>query len=54
MENGEIKFPLIETMISGNLYDIFNSIEDISKEVINMGYAVLPWVKIFGVVISGK
>lgn len=54
VENGEIKFPLIETMISGNLYDIFNSIEDISKEVINMGYAVLPWVKVFGVVISGK
>lgn len=54
IENGEIKFPIIETMVSGNLYDIFNSIEDISKEVVNMGYSVLPWVKVSGVVVSGK
>ncbi len=54
VEDGEVKFPLIETMVSGNLYEIFNSIEDISKEVINMGYAVLPWVKVNGVVASGK
>lgn len=54
VEDGEVKFPLIETMVSGNLYEIFNSIEEISKEVINMGYAVLPWVKVSGVVVSGK
>lgn len=54
IEDGEIKFPLKETMISGNLYDIFNSIEDISKEVLNLGYASLPWIKVSGVTISGK
>lgn len=54
IEGGEIKFPLKETMISGNLYDIFNSIEDISKEVLNLGYASVPWIKVSGVTISGK
>lgn len=54
IEEGKIKFPLKETMISGNLYDIFNSIEDISKEVLNLGYASLPWIKVSGVTISGK
>ena len=54
VEDGEVKFPLIQKMVSRNLYEIFHSIEDISKEVINMGYAVLPWVKVNGVVVSGK
>lgn len=54
IEAGEIKFPLKETMISGNLYDIFNSIDDISKEVLNLGYASLPWIKVNGITISGK
>lgn len=54
VQGGEIKFPLKETMISGNLYEMFNSIEEISKEVLKLGYAVVPWVKVSGVTISGK
>lgn len=54
IENGKVQFPLIETMVSGNLYEMLNSIESISKETSNMGYAIVPWVKANGVVISGK
>lgn len=54
VENGEIKYALAETMISSNLYDMFNNIEDISIETINSGSAILPWIKVNGVNISGK
>jgi PmbA protein len=54
IENGEIKYPINETMISANLYKMFNNIKDISKERIDFGNAVLPWVCVSDVVISGK
>lgn len=54
VENGEIKYPINETMISGNLLDIFKNIKEISNERIDFGRAVLPWVCTFGITISGK
>ena len=54
VEDGEIKYALSETMISSNLYDMFNNIEDISIETINSGSTILPWIKVNGVNISGK
>lgn len=54
IEGGKVKFPLKETMISGNIYEVFNSVEAVSKDILNMGYAILPWVKVSGIVISGK
>lgn len=54
IENGEIKYPISETMISGNLYEVFNNIIDISSERINFGVAILPWIAASGVTISGK
>ena len=54
IENGEKKDPLVEVMISGNLYDMFNDIEDISLERINDGKNLLPWIRIRNVVISGN
>lgn len=54
IENGEIKYPINETMISGNLYEMFNNIKEISEERINFGNAVLPWLCVSDVVISGK
>lgn len=54
VEDGEIKYALSETMISSNLYDMFNNIEDISKETINSGSTILPWIKVNGINISGK
>lgn len=52
IENGEIKYALSETMISSNLYDMFNNIEVISKETVNSGSSILPWIKVNGVNIS--
>lgn len=54
IENGEIKYPISETMITGNLYKMFNNIKDISKERINFGSALLPWVCVSDIMISGK
>jgi len=54
IENGEVKYPLSETMIMGNLYDIFKNVKMISKERINSGNAIMPWVLSTGVTISGK
>lgn len=54
IEDGEIKYPVSETMISGNLYELFNNITDISNERIDYGRAILPWIAASGVTISGK
>jgi PmbA protein len=54
IENGEVKFPLKETMISGNLATMFQNIGGISRERINFGNSVLPWIHFPGISISGK
>lgn len=54
IENGEIKYPISETMISGNLYDAFNNIKGISKETVNNGSAIFPYICVTGATISGK
>lgn len=53
IENGEIKHPISETMISGNTSKMFKNIKEISKERINFGYSIMPWVQIEGITISG-
>lgn len=52
IEKGKIKFPIIETMISGNISQMFMNITNISKESIDFGDAVLPWMSFDGVTIS--
>lgn len=54
IENGEIKYPVTETMIAGNLLEVFQNIKDISRERIDFGTAILPWICSTGVTISGK
>lgn len=54
VEDGEIKYPISETMISGNLYEVFNNIIDISSERVDFGNAILPWIAVSGITISGK
>ncbi|MBI9032375.1 hypothetical protein JEZ13_10320 [bacterium] len=55
IENGEIKYPINEVMISANLVDMLNNIQAISQERDgSMGSILLPWMKISGVNISGK
>jgi len=52
IENGEIKYPITETMISGNIPDMINNIIDISSEQLNFGYCKLPWIAFDGLTIS--
>lgn len=54
IEDGEIKYPVSETMITANLYKMFNDIKDISKETIDFGNSILPWICISNIKVSGR
>jgi len=54
VEDGVIKYPISETMISGNLVEMMMNIKEISKERINSGYHNYPWIKFEGLTVSGK
>ncbi len=54
IENGELKFPVAETMIAGNIPQMFMNINGISKERVNLGNALNPWISFSGITISGK
>lgn len=41
-------------MISGNLVKLFKNIRHISQERINFGRAILPWMQVSEMNISGK
>lgn len=54
IEDGKIRFPVSETMISANIPEMLLNIMDISKERINSGYSVYPWISFSGINISGR
>lgn len=54
IENGEIKGAASETMISGNLAAMLNSLVDISSETVADGISVVPYAAFDGITISGK
>ena len=54
IEDGKITSALSETMISGNLADLLFNIIDISKETVENGGAVLPYISFDNITISGK
>ncbi len=54
IRNGEIKYPLRETMISGNIAEMMENIGSISRERINLGYGIYPWIQFRDITISGK
>jgi PmbA protein len=54
IERGEIQYPIEETMVSGNLADVFRNIKAISKERINFGSGIFPWLMTGGFTISGR
>ncbi len=54
IENGEITKPVSETMISGNTVRMLQDIEGISKERVNFGSSILPWISFGGMTVSGK
>ncbi|MCK5131963.1 MAG: hypothetical protein KAR40_07415 [Candidatus Sabulitectum sp.] len=54
IENGEIKYPVSETMVAGNLKEMLKNIRHISKERVNNGGFIVPWITFSGVTVSGK
>ncbi len=54
VENGKIVGAVTETMINGNLEQVFKNVIAVSKEQVCNGGSVLPWMACSGIVISGK
>jgi len=54
IEKGKIKGAVTETMVNGNLGEVFGRIRGISKEVRCDGGSVVPYIAMDGIVISGK
>ncbi len=54
IEDGKVTTPVNEVMISGNLAQMLKNIVAISKERVADGGAVLPYIAVDGVVVSGK
>ncbi len=50
--DGELKFPISETMISGNLADALLAINAVSRERADFGRAIYPWVRTTGIGVS--
>ncbi len=54
VEDGVVRYPLIETMVSGNLQELLMNIRALSRETVNFGDGVYPYMAASGVTISGK
>lgn len=54
IEDGEIKGAVSETMINGNLREALLNIKAVSKETVEDGSTVLPFIAVEGIIISGK
>jgi PmbA protein len=54
VENGEIRHALTETMITGNLQELFKNVHAASREHINFGDHDYPYIAASGVTISAK
>ena len=54
IENGKIRCALTETMISGCVPDMLNSVRAISSDLLKDGSVSLPYIAFDGVTISGK
>ena len=52
IENGEIKFPISETMVSGNAKEMFENLDEVSSDQIDFGAGILPWISFDGITVS--
>lgn len=54
IEDGQIRYPISESMVSGNVAEILKNIVAVSRERVDSGDCILPWVAVSGATISGK
>ena len=52
IENGTVQYPISETMVSGNIVDMFQKVKHISKEEVNFGDEIFPWIQFEGITVS--
>lgn len=52
IKNGEIQYPLSETMISGNLADLMKNVVAVSTERADYGSRILPWLRVTDIGVS--
>ncbi len=54
VEEGEIRYALEETMVSGNFQELLKNIHAVSRELVDFGWARYPFLAASGVTISSK
>lgn len=54
IEGGYLSRPISEAVISGNIFDLFNSITAVSKDRSNDGMALIPWMVVDRLSIKGR
>ena len=52
IRNGEVNYPISETMVSGNMVRLLNDISAVSTQRTDYGHGTFPWVATTGVTIS--
>ncbi|MEC9273161.1 MAG: TldD/PmbA family protein [Candidatus Neomarinimicrobiota bacterium] len=52
IENGKVQYPISETMVSGNIVDMFQHVKHLSKEEVNFGDEIFPWIQFEGITVS--
>jgi PmbA protein len=53
VKGGKVAWPISEVMISGNIAQMLKDIDSISAERIDYGDAILPWICVHGISVSG-
>ena len=52
IKNGKVQYPISETMVSGNIIDMFQKVKHISMESVNFGDEIFPWIQLGGITVS--
>lgn len=54
IEGGQVRYPVSETMVSGNFAELVRNVRAVSSERVSFGHNIFPWVMVSGPTISGK
>ena len=53
IEDGRVAYPIRETMVSGNFVESYRHLIA-SRQRIDYGYAIFPWIRMPGITVSGR
>jgi PmbA protein len=54
IENGQVTKPLSEVMISANVFDMLKQVEAVSRDRMDDGMTLKPYIRVNGVTVAGK